>query len=204
MNDNFRDPDFSAVLQEATIASARTNSEEKHLLLARLVAERVSCKSEDMVSLVSSSAVEAIRKLSSKHLNILGLAALVYQIRPVGFPRNLPAEIIETHAKSWWGSQLSAILPHTTDLTHIDMRHLVSLSCIDHDTIFSRDLNSFLKSGIGEWNSQKYLDESDNGKRLAEIYKSTLEQMTLTSTGMLIGILVHDQVIGRTTVIDWK
>jgi len=204
MNDNFKDPDFSATLQEATIASARTSSEEKHLLLARLIAERVTAKSEDMVSLVSTSAVEAIRKLSSKHLHILGLATLVYQIRPSGFPANLPPDIVEAHAKNWWDSQLSAMLAQAKELADIDMRHLVSVSCIDHDTIFSRDLNPILKSGFGEWNSQKYLEESDNGKRLLEIYKSTLEHMTLTSTGMLIGILVHDQVMGQHTVIDWK
>lgn len=204
MNDNFRDPDFSATLQEATIAAARTSSEEKHLLLARLIAERVSAKSEDMVSLVSSSATEAIRKLSSKHLHILGLATLVCQIRPANFPDNFPPEIVEAHAKNWWDSQLSAMLAQAKELSHVDMRHLVSLSCIDHDTIFSRDLNPILKSGFGEWKTQEYLEVSDNGKRLVEIYKSTLEHMTLTSTGMLIGILVHDQVIGQHTVIDWK
>lgn len=203
MNDNFKDPDFSATLQEATIASARTNSEEKHLLLSRLIAERVTAKPEDMVSLVSSSAVEAIQKLTSKHLHILGLATLIYQIRPLDFPDNLPPEIVEAHAKNWWDSQLSAMLAQAKELSHVDMRHLVSLSCIDHDTIFSRDLNPILKSGFGEWNSQKYLEESENGKKLAVLYKSTLEHMTLTSTGMMIGILVHDQVVGKRTTINW-
>lgn len=203
MNDNFKDPDFSAVLQEATIASARTDSEEKHILLARLIAERVTAKPENMVSLVSSSAIEAIRKLSSKHLHTLGLAGLIYQIRPVGFPTNLPPEIVEQHANNWWNSQLSAMLAQAQELNHIDMRHLVSVSCIDHNTIFSHDLNAILKSGFGEWNTQKYLDESEQGKKLLSIFKSTLEHITLTSTGMLIGVLVHDQVVGHTTVIDW-
>ncbi len=204
INDNFRDPDFSATLQEATIASARTNSEEKHILLARLIAERVTAKPEELVSLVSSSAVDAIRQLSSKHLHILGLAALVYQIRPVNFPANLPPEVVEVQAKQWWDKQLSALLAQAKELNNVEIRHLVSVSCVDHDTIFSRNLNEILKSGFGKWNTQKFLEESENGKKLLEIFKSTVEHITLTSTGMLIGVLVHDQVTGIHTVIDWK
>lgn len=203
INDNFRDPDFSATLKEATIASARTDSEEKHVLLARLIAERVTAKSEDMISLVSSTAVDAIRKLAAKHLHFLGLAALIYEIRPTNIASSLSPEKAELYAQNWWNREFSAMLPQIKELGRVDIQHMISLSCIDYNEILGRDLTSILKAGFGEWSAQKYLEESENGKKIADIFKSTLTHASLTSTGMIIGTLVHDQLTAQHTEIHW-
>jgi len=73
-------------LQRAIVTSARTSSEDKHRILAGLIRERLLAKSEDIVSLASSIAVEAIGALKAKHLYVLELSVLVEGIRPMGLP----------------------------------------------------------------------------------------------------------------------
>lgn len=60
-----------------------------------------------------------------------------------------------------------------------------------------------LKSGFGEWEIDKFLSETEEGKKLKEYYEKYLQKMTLTSAGQLIGIYVKDQVTGIRTTINW-
>lgn len=93
LQQNLHDPDFWAVLQLGTEAAGRTGSEEKHELLARAVMLRLTSGSESVAALASSQAVEMIPRLSSRQLDWLGAAALVYAIRPPGSaPRTEDAE----------------------------------------------------------------------------------------------------------------
>lgn len=203
INTSFKDPDFSAVLQRAIVTSARTSSEDKHKILARLITERLLVNSEDMISLASSVAVEAISALKAKHLYVLGLSVLVEDIRPTSLPKDLPQEQLNQVAHDWWLKNLSPLIHKVEDLTDIDIRHLVGVNCIEYESFIGRDLAQILKSGFGEWEVDKFLSEIEEGKKLKEYYEKYLQKMTLTSAGQLIGIYVKDQVTGIRTTINW-
>lgn len=203
INTSFKDPDFSAVLQRAIVTSARTPSDDKHKILARLITERLLAKSDDMISLASSVAVEAISALKAKHLYVLGLSVLVEGIRPTNFPEDLPPEQLNQVARDWWLKNLSPLIQKVEDLTDIDIRHLVGVNCIEYESFIGRDLTKILKSGFGDWEIDKFLSETEEGKKLKEYYNKYLQKMTLTSAGQLIGIYVKDQVTGIRTIIDW-
>ena len=66
-------PDFSVVLQKAMLSAAQTDSEEKHELLSRLVAERIQASPESMLSMASKMACDAISFTTPNQLKILGL-----------------------------------------------------------------------------------------------------------------------------------
>jgi hypothetical protein len=203
INNSFKDPDFSAILQKAIVTSARTSSKDKHKILARLVTERLLAKSEDMISLASSIAVEAIGALKAKHLYVLGLSVLVEGIRPMGLSEKLPQEQLNQIAREWWIKNLSPLIHKVEDLTDIDIRHLVGVNCIEYESFIGRDLKRVLKSGFGEWDVEKFVSDTEEGKKLKEYYDKYLQKMTLTSAGQLIGIYVKDQVIGIRTTINW-
>jgi len=203
INTSFKDPDFSAVLQRAIVTSARTSSEDKHKILARLITERLLAKSEDMISLASSVAVEAIGALKAKHLYVLGLSVLVEGIRPMNLPKDLPQTQLNQIAREWWLKNLSPLIHKVEDLTDIDIRHLVGVNCIEYESFIGRNLTQILKSGFGEWEVEKFLSETEEGKKLKEYYDKYLQKMTLTSAGQLIGIYVKDQVTGIRTTINW-
>jgi hypothetical protein len=192
INTSFKDPDFSAVLQRAIVTSARTSSEDKHKILARLITERLLAKSEDMISLASSVAVEAIGALKAKHLYVLGLSVLVEGIRPMNLPKDLPQTQLNQIAREWWLKNLSPLIHKVEDLTDIDIRHLVGVNCIEYESFIGRNLTQILKSGFGEWEVEKFLSETEEGKKLKEYYDKYLQKMTLTSAGQLIGIYVKD------------
>lgn len=200
---SFKDPDFSAILQKAILTAGRTSSEDKHKILARLVSERLLSKSEDMVSLASSVAVEAISALKAKHLYLLALAMLVEGIRPHNIPKDLPPDVLDESVNVWWLKNTSPLIDKVEDLSDIDIRHLVGVNCIEYESFIGRDLTAVMKIGIGEWDVQKFLSGTDEGKKLKEYYEKYLQKMTLTSAGQLIGIYVKDQVTGVRTTINW-
>lgn len=200
---NFSDPDFSAVLQESVIASARTSSEEKHELLARIISERVLSKPNRVVPLVSSMAIKAVKDLSSKHLYFLGLCSLIYDIRPRNLPQNLPKEPLEQVATEWWSRRLKNILPKAQKLNDIDIRHLESVNCIKYESFIGRDLVKIMQNGFGEWNAESFLDNYESSKKLKKLFEETIQKLRLTSLGSIIGIYVHDLISKQRTKISW-
>ncbi len=171
--------------------------------MARLITERLLANSEDMISLASSVAVEAISALKAKHLYVLGLSVLVEGIRPTSLAKDLSQEQLNQVARDWWLKNLSPLIHKVEDLTDIDIRHLVGANCIEYESFIGRDLAQILKLGFGEWEVDKFLSEIEEGKKLKEYYEKYLQKMTLTSAGQLIGIYVTDQVTGIRTTINW-
>lgn len=203
IENSFKDPDFSAILQTAIITSSRTSSDDKHKILARLISERLLSQAEDMVSLASSVAVEAIGNLKAKHLYALGLAILVERIRPIDIPKDQPQEKLNQIAYEFWIENLTPLINKIEDLTYIDIQHLVAVNCIDYQSIVGKNLIKILKFGFGEWDVQKFLTETGEGKKLKEYHGKYLQHMTLTSAGQLIGTYVKDLVTGMRTKIEW-
>ena len=71
-------PDFSALLQKALLTSAQTDNKDKHVILARLVSERLKTEPESILALGSKMACDAISYATVNQLMILGLAVNFY------------------------------------------------------------------------------------------------------------------------------
>src|SRR5207245_2283184 len=78
------DPSFTVLLKDAVIASAQTDSPEKHRLLARLVADRLAVGSETTLALASANACDVIAHATRQQLRILGFLSVILHVRPGG------------------------------------------------------------------------------------------------------------------------
>lgn len=217
------DPDFSATLQSALIAAARTGSEEKHHLLARMVSERLAAAPESLAALATVQAVEVIPRLTARQLGLLGVAAMVYGIRPkflVDGARQLTSawlgpegdsELMQSRSRglgvkysSWLNSSLDAHGDEWTCTTDADHRHLVSAGCIQFDRRGTADLSRVL-SGLY---AATVLDHqwapvppivSDT---LRYGWRAVIQHINLTPVGFIAGVAVHDTKVGEHTPFD--
>jgi len=202
---SLEDPDFSALLQEALIASSRTSDEDKHKILARIVSERLRCQSEGLVALTSTLACNAVKHLTPKQMKFLGVTTFVQSIRPSPFPPAIPPQQFGQWYVNWLTRTLSLFLP-LEPMTNVDFTHLESVSCIKYESFIGRDLKKILSppSETGyDWPFDDFVQNNPAGKELQELWKNGMQQTTLTTAGQLTGIYVHDEQTRTTTTIDW-
>lgn len=196
IKNSLSDPDFSALLQNALIASARTSSQEKHILLANIVSDRLTADQESLKALVCSMAIEVIPHISSKHLKILGIMTVIlWQIVPTN-----PETMDPNSWRDYLVNQLSPLIPEE-EIKSVDYLHLLSVSCISM-SIGSKDINQFISPTdrvSGEWNSDIFLKETDVGKKINEIWSKELKHMNLTAVGGIIGVYVLNELFKRKT-----
>lgn len=199
-------PDFSALLQKAILTSSRTDNLQKHRILSRIVAERLSSAPEDLVPLTSSLACDAIGYLGIRHLHTLGVCVTVLAIRPDPFPPpNIPREAFWIWYSQWWQKRLAPMLDNAS-CTQLDLLHLMGASCIHYEPVISRDLKQVIgppkESGL-EWQVDDFITKNSAGIKLNQLWKQGLQSVTPTSIGQLIGIYVADELTGGTTKINW-
>ena len=198
------DPDFSAVLHNSVIAAARTNSKEKHKLLARIVSQKLVEDPESLKSLAGNKAIEIIPYLSPTHLKILAIMTLIRQVRPTGILENISnLDDCTKWYNDWLLYYFSYIL--LIDIKKMDIIYLRDNSCLENyhgknrvlETLLIQILQFSLICDINEFL------ESDTGKELIILWDK-LNQSTLTSLGLLIGVYVLDEFSGyETSFPDW-
>ncbi len=199
------DPDFSALLKDALIASSRTGNEDKHKILARIVSERLRCQSEGLVALTSTLACDAVKYLTPKQMRFLGIITFVYSIRPSPFPPAIPPEQFAQWYINWLTKFLSLHLP-IESLTYLDFSHLESVSCIKYEPFLGRDLRKILSPSAEagyDWPFDDFIQNNPFGKQLYELWENGMQRITLTTAGQLIGIYVHDELTKTRTMINW-
>ena len=199
------DPDFSALLKDALITSSRTSNEEKRKILARIVSERLRCQSEGLVALTSTLACEAVKHLTSKQMRFLGATAFVYVLRPNQTPTEISPVQFSQWYINWLSNFLSLHLP-IESLTQLDFLHLESVSCLKYEPFINRDLKKILTpstKSIDDWSFQDFVQNNPVGKQLYSLWQNGMQQTTLTTTGQLIGIYVHDELTKTRTIINW-
>ena len=200
------DPDFSALLKDALIASSRTDNEDKHKILARIVSERLRCQSGGLVSLTSTLACNAVSYLTPKQMRVLGLTTFIFFLRPSPFPPAIPHHKLVEWYIEWLTARLSVHLPIET-LTIFDYSHLESVSCIKFEPpVFGRDLKKILTPHVEptfEWPFDDFIKDNPLGKQLNELWKKEIQRVSLTTAGHLIGVYVHDELTKSRTIIHW-
>jgi hypothetical protein len=195
-------PDFSAMLQKAIITSAQTDSKEKHMLLARLVSERLKSSPESILALGSKMACDAIQYATVNQLMILGLASNLYGIRPNPLPEQWNSENdFQAFLNNWLTKQLSPYKDITART--IDVLHLESLSCLKANSFISRDINTIFVAGQLSYDFEKMTDINlrDSIKGIWE----QLQKIELTTVGQIIGVSVSDLLLNATTTFSgWE
>ena len=86
------------------------------------------------------------------------------------------------------------------------MRHLEATSTLSVDFMTSRDFEKVLREKLSlgqDWSAEKLLAHLSFGAELRDLWSTSVHNVTLTSVGQLIGVMVHDSVSGSTTIIKW-
>ena len=196
-------PDFSALLQKALLTSAQTDNKDKHIILARLVSERLKSEPESILALGSKMACDAISYATVNQLMVLGLAVNFYGIRPNPYP---PIGINETNFQSWLDNWLIIRLKPYQNITfrQIDITHLESLSCLKVNTFIGRGLNDMFRKDSLSYDFEKMRDIPLRDS-MKKIWNEGLEKIDLTTVGQIIGVSVSDLLTNTNTTFDgWE
>lgn len=196
-------PDFTALLQKALLTSAQTDSRDKHMILARLVSERLRTEPETLLALGSKMACDVISFTTINQLMLLGMAVNFYGIRSNSF---LPEGVDETNFQEWYDSQLIIKLKPYQNivLRKIDITHLEALSCLRSIAYVGRNINDLFKIGSLKYNIEKMNDVSLRNAMITA-WAGGLRIIDLTTVGQIIGITVSDLLTKTTTPFDgWE
>jgi hypothetical protein len=122
------EPSFGVILQKALIGSSQTESQEKHELLAKLVAMKLTAPQASLRSVVAPLACEAVTHLTHHQFKILGIQTILTLIHP-----SFDEPLVQTEGDflNRCGGWLEARLAPFTEVQigRIDLLHLESLSC---------------------------------------------------------------------------
>lgn len=196
-------PDFSIFLQKALITSAQTDSKEKHILLATLVSQRLIAEPESVFSLASKMACDAIAYMTSNQIKLLGLLATLFLMKPQGLPRGLTNESYQ----EWYDLFITPRLSPYNKLIigKQDLKHLESLSCVKLNEAMVRDLS--YNFSIFDF---KFDFNSIKSYAIKEKFQNhwgdpRIQQVNLTTTGEIIGVLVSNMISNTVTTLDgWE
>lgn len=216
---SLRDPDLLVAFNNALLASARTSDEVKHDVLARAVAERFLAAPDSLSALAANIATEAIPRLSSTHLRVLALAAVVYIVRPRGLPLGpAPHSINFTDDEAvlvrgygaWLKAAVEAVVTEEMAFpSDAEYAHLAAAGCITYERGLERNLRKVLYPYRGRTLSMaaRALFEREVDAiawHLQGIWDAGMQQITLTPSGILIAVAAYDNVRDQDTEVDWS
>ena len=125
------DPDYTSLFQEAVLGAARTNSEQKHKLLARLVTDRLTAEPDSLQALSVHMACNAVPQLSKMHLKLLGVLYIIRHQPAPSYIMDLPYDERIDVGNKWCLTEIAPFIP-IGGLTDLDFAHLTAVSCITY------------------------------------------------------------------------
>ncbi len=204
IEESLNQPDFSALLQKAMLSSAQTEDNQKHELLAKLVANRLTVETESMFALASRQACDTVSMLTINQMRILGLLILHGRLQPSPFP---PVNMSQEEFNKWYVEYLMdsmQVYQHLT-ISILDMVHLEALSCISTSGIHTKNNLRhmlYVKKESGVTFDLKLFTSTELGKKMEELWEGHLNGVSPTSIGELIGIYVSDMLRNTTTPLE--
>ena len=208
------DPDYTSLFQEAVLGAARTNSEQKHKLLARLVTDRLTAEPDSLQNLAAHTACNAVLQLTSKQLKILGA---IYVIRHLPAPQHITkisidADRINVGIK-WFLEEITPFYPIRW-VSEEDLAHMASMSCIAYvpqpfsgsyyiddwklTTTIKHKLCPDERSGFMFSVEETYIRQNPIGEDIWNVWDDcSVRRASPTPAGTLIGMCVRDVESGH-------
>ena len=199
-----QNPDIALDYRETAIMAARTNNKIKHEVFARLLAEKLISPDENVYSLATSSAVQAVSKLNIDHLKILGVSILLHHARPLEIPEENQSDYYTN-----WISTIYGLLNPGSDITRVHFNHLMTTICLIPQTGWlaeSPEL-AFVRrfKGLEVEESKIFLENASVGKAIMNLWKMGMVSTTLTTTGRLVGKATFDMFVKEEVkIVDWE
>ena len=193
VSDTQRHPQFSSLLQQTILNAAKTSDDNKHDLLARLVAARLASNSESTFALASDLASDAIARSTRRQLELMALCCFLEDIRP--------RDPISTAAgyHKWLSVHLHSF--ENFEFVEVDARHLVAIACASYDPASSRSLSAILLFKAGtDLMEQLFEDDFRHIPVVDTIqigWDSGLAGLQLTSVGSIVGGIALGQMKGK-------
>lgn len=181
-------PQFSTLLQQTILNAAQTGEKQKHDLLARLVANRLACKSETTSALASQLASDAISRSTPQQLELMALCCFLDEIRP-------KTEVTVPYLREWLDTHLEPFIDF--EFREADARHLVAIACASFDPTSSRNLNFLLGMKGGVHCVDGDFDDVSAVEAIQINWDLGLAGVFLTSVGSIVGGLALSQITGR-------
>ena len=203
-------PGFSALLQKTILASAETDNKEKHEILSRLVADRLTKDPESIHALTCKMATDAISSMNKVQLKLLALNMNLRSVVPNGIPEAKNQDQFDQFAERWIGNRMEKLV--NFKFSNLDLEHLEALSCLTNMRIGSSNLKALFENKFSEnakavykFNFEKFI-KSKTGKAIGTHWSNGLKSAVLTSVGQLIGIYATEMITGSPTNLspEWK
>lgn len=199
-------PGSALLIKTAMVDSATTDNDDRHELLAELIAQRLTANADDMIALAGSAACSVVISLSSRQIKILAVLSTIKSIRPLQKASITDKSKAKNHIQDWWKNCIDPLISDGSvrEATALDFEHLAAMGCI-RISIGSSDLIKVISSGIvtpdPELTEVEFVDQIwfDSLKSQWE----GLGHATPTSIGQLIGILHRDSKLKSKTLINW-
>lgn len=190
--DALRQPQFSSLLQQTILNAAKTSEDDKHDLLARLVAARLVSDAETTFSLASDLASDAIARSTRRQLEMMALCCFISEIHPK-YPLKTAADY-----HYWLSIQLQCF--GNFQFSDKDARHLVAISCASYDPMSTRTLAGALLLKAGHHLVGELYNDDFTHIPIIDVLQISwdfgLGGVQLTSVGSIVGGLALGQMRG--------
>jgi hypothetical protein len=197
------DPDVQFSFNEVVEANARKGDNVDADVLSELLIERISKKSNNFISIVSSEAIKIVPKLTAEHISFLSLVHYLSSITHTGLTdlRQLeqPASLIISLTSNSFDLSLSNIqyLQFTGALTSLNIVSNDFRDMTKRRYEFLKDIPNDELEKLIEQNAPSY-------KKLMDVYKSNeIFQITLTTVGQMIALANLKRVLGNLDYGIW-
>jgi len=201
--EKIKDPDVQFSFNEVVEASARKGEKIDSDVLSELIIERISKKSNDLISLVSSEAIKIVSKLTSAQINFLSLVHYLSSITHIGINdfRQLQAP----------ASLIVGLTKNSFNLSSSNKQYLQFTGTLSSLLIVSNDFRDmtkrryeFIKDLPNEELEKQIAEKAPSYKILMDVYKSDeIYQITLTTIGQMIALANLKRVLGNLDYGIW-
>jgi len=198
-------PSSALLIKAAIVDSATTDNEDKHELLAELIAQRLTANADDMIALAGTAACSVVNSLTSRQIKILAVLSTIQSVRPLQKANIANSAEAKNYTNSWWKKNIEPLIADSgfSQATALDYEHLAAMGCV-RISIGSNNLAKLVSSGLiepeinfeSEFKGQHWYDT-------LEAQWNGLGHSTATSIGQLIGILHRDAKLKIKTQINW-
>ena len=191
-------PDFQYISKKASISASRSSSSDLHKNLSSLIIQRVNFDNEDLKRIVYNEAISTIEKLTNDQLKILTLCFLLKRTRFNGL-NNLEQfkQYLEQKIKPFIDFKRT-----TAEFEHLAYTGCASISITSHDIVglFKGNYPDIFKEAD---NPGELLAGNDTTTKLISSWEETqIQNMTLTSVGIVIASTFYEQTTGDRMNID--